>query len=584
MELNPQTIEYIKNKVSILDVIAPYVSITKKGNRYFACCPFHNEKTPSFTIDIVRNRFHCFGCGASGDSINFLMEYNSLSFVDAVKELANKASVEITISKQNSEKHKQKKQEQESLFSIMECAKNFFMQSLQKDSNALAYVKSRFLSSEHIKNFELGYSPNGFDVVFNYLTSKGFSKQGILKCGLAVEKNGKVYDMFRNRIMFPINNVHGKTIAFGARSFDGSNPKYLNSKETPLFAKKENLYGIYNVLKSGSKFSKNSIIVAEGYLDVIKLHKYGFNNALAPLGTALTESHINVLKRFSKNHLLCFDGDNAGLNAGLKTALMYLKQSSLGLSPRFIILPNKQDPDDFLEQQGSEKFEELIKESYSLFEFLWYNASLGKNLNNPDDLIFIERNLKQYFKDIDDFDVKKIYLSELESRIRKISFKKTTGKKAKQIELVKALNNATNTQDVIKEKILLAYLLKHTYLIDEHSETLCRIKFEDKIIEKIFHDILSIDFEACTSIEECFADKDYFSFLKSNILCSDILALEPQIEGDYEAVSNAFDGLLKNFIAKEIDKEINLVYSEFLKEDLASGNYSRLVNLKKLQK
>ncbi len=588
MELNPQTIEYIKNKVSILDVISPYVSVTKKGNRHVACCPFHNEKTPSFSIDLMKNIYHCFGCGVHGDAISFLMEYSNLSFVDAVKELASKAGVEITISRQNSQKYEQKKQEKNNLFSVMESALDFFCNNLQKNENALSYVKSRKLSEKEIKDFEIGYSLDSFSALFSHLTNKGFSKESIIKCGLAIEKNGNVFDMFRNRIMFPIKNIQGKVIAFGGRSFDGQEPKYINSKETPLFSKKEILYGLFNAIKSGSKFKKDYVLVAEGYLDVIKLHKYDFKNAVAPLGTALTEQHIEVLSRFSPNHMLCFDGDKAGFNAALKTALIYLKNTHLQVNARFILLPQGQDPDDFLESKGGEAFDKLVANSDTLFEFLWNSAVLNKDLENPDTLVYVNKKLKEYFANIQNASVKQIYTNELEKRTKyrrrnRRGYNNNSFGKVSLSQVIKELNTAKESQETMKEKILLAYLLKQPYLVDEYNDTLCRIEIKDSTHQEIFGDLLSVSLEdgEDLNIEELFKDKEYYVYLIQKVLSSYVLSMEPQILGkDTEEVKESFEGLIESFNSKAFDEDVKLAYEDFKNKDLKSNAYSRLVNLK----
>ena len=343
----------LRAKVSIVDVVGSKVKLVRKGREYQACCPFHNEKTPSFTVNEAKGFYHCFGCGAHGDIIKFEMEANNLPFMDAIRKLADKAGLQVPqISKESHEEAVKRN----SLYDIMEMACRFFEKSLllPEGQRAMDYFHHRGFEEDIITKFRLGYAPNN-NGLKALLASKGVSEHDMAELGLIAipeDKSRRSHDFFRDRVMIPIMDKAGRVIAFGGRIMGDGQPKYLNSPETPLFNKRRVLYNLNNARDRA--FAARNIIVCEGYMDVIALDKYGFGYAVAPLGTALTEDQISEAWKVCPEPTLCFDGDGAGIRAAIRSIDRGLPILKAGYSLKYVFLPDKMDPDEFLKARGKE--------------------------------------------------------------------------------------------------------------------------------------------------------------------------------------------------------------------------------------
>ncbi len=359
--MDERVLEEVKARFDILDVISDYVELRRAGQNYKGLCPFHSEKTPSFMVSPDKQRFHCFGCGAGGDIISFVMKYENLTFQESLKLLAGKAGINLkeyrSWSVGDSERGR--------LLEIHSIAADVFRRNLARSNTASSYVKKRGLTEETVGLFSLGYALRDWHYLSNYLKEKGFPMNAILQSGVASSGEKGIYDTFRDRIIFPICNVDGDIIAFGGRVMDDSLPKYLNSPESAIFKKGETLYGL-NMAKEGIR-KRGYAIIAEGYLDVIVSRQHGFDNTVAPLGTALTQAHLRKLKRFTKKAVLVFDGDDAGKSAARRSLPILLEQ---GFLPKILLLPEKDDPDSFLRKHGDAKFSELIAGAASPVEFI----------------------------------------------------------------------------------------------------------------------------------------------------------------------------------------------------------------------
>ncbi|MEW6599663.1 MAG: DNA primase [Nitrospirota bacterium] len=354
------TLEEIKDRIEIVDLVQDYVQLKKAGQNWKGLCPFHAEKTPSFTVSPVKQIFHCFGCGSGGDIFTFLARIENLSFPEALKVLAKRAGVTL----KTSPKEAAESGEKEPLFNMNREAAWFFQQNLPKNTQAAGYLESRGISDEVRKQFVLGYSLNSWNGLLNFLARKGYKPDMVRKAGLATQGPKGVYDVFRNRIMFPIYDLKGDVIAFGGRAIDNSEPKYLNSPETPVFNKRKVLYG----LDRAKDTVKNTgqVLLMEGYLDVITAHTFGFTNAVAPLGTACTPEHGKLIKRFAEEVIIVFDSDEAG-NKAAKNAVGILLES--GLNVKVLSIPGNEDPDSFLRKKGKEAFQTLVANPLSVIEF-----------------------------------------------------------------------------------------------------------------------------------------------------------------------------------------------------------------------
>lgn len=359
-----ELVEEIRSGNDIVDVISGYVRLTKKGSTYFGLCPFHNEKTPSFSVSPNKQMYYCFGCGAGGNVITFLMEYENYTFPEALEVLANRIGIELPKQEMTAEQRKASDKRARLLEVNKEAAKYFYtLLRSERGTRAHEYFRNRGLSEETIKKFGLGYSDKYSDDLYRYLRSKGYEDELLKDSGLiSIDEKRGGHDKFWNRAMFPIMDVRGKVIGFGGRVMGDGEPKYLNSPETMIFDKSRNLYGL-NIARTTKK---NQILLCEGYMDVIALHQAGFDNAVAALGTAFTVGHANLLRRYTKEVYLTFDSDGAGIRAA-KRAIPILKEA--GITAKVINMQPYKDPDEFIKALGAEAYEERIKNAESSFMF-----------------------------------------------------------------------------------------------------------------------------------------------------------------------------------------------------------------------
>lgn len=359
-----ELVEEIRSGNDIVDVISGYVRLTKKGSTYFGLCPFHNEKTPSFSVSPNKQMYYCFGCGAGGNVITFLMEYENYTFPEALEVLANRIGIELPKQEMTAEQRKASDKRARLLEVNKEAAKYFYtLLRSERGTRAHEYFRNRGLSEETIKKFGLGYSDKYSDDLYRYLRSKGYEDELLKDSGLiSIDEKRGGHDKFWNRAMFPIMDVRGKVIGFGGRVMGDGEPKYLNSPETMIFDKSRNLYGL-NLARTTKK---NQILLCEGYMDVIALHQAGFDNAVAALGTAFTVGHANLLRRYTKEVYLTFDSDGAGIRAA-KRAIPILKEA--GIAAKVINMQPYKDPDEFIKALGAEEYEERIKNAESSFMF-----------------------------------------------------------------------------------------------------------------------------------------------------------------------------------------------------------------------
>ena len=379
MYYSEDLIEEVRMKNDIVDVISGYVRLQKKGSSYFGLCPFHNEKSPSFSVSRSKQMYYCFGCGAGGNVFTFLMEYENLSFVEAVQLLADRAGVELP-KMEYSKEAKERADLKTTLLEINKAAAQYFYVQLKSEQGRIGYeyLKKRELSDETIKAFGLGYSNKYSDDLYRYLRSKGYSEDLIRQAGLIStdEKHG-VYDKFWNRVMFPIMDVNSRVIGFGGRVMGEAKPKYLNSPETPVFDKSRNLYGLNRARSSRKPY----FLLCEGYMDVIALHQAGFTNAVASLGTALTPGHASLIKRYVREVYLTYDSDEAGTRAALR-GVPILKDA--GISAKVIRMDPYKDPDEFIKNLGAEEFERRIADARNGFLFSLEILERDYDMNSPE--------------------------------------------------------------------------------------------------------------------------------------------------------------------------------------------------------
>lgn len=376
--INDNVLDEIRDRADIIDLIGEYVDLKRSGSNYMGLCPFHSEKTPSFSVSPSKSIFKCFGCGVGGDVITFVMKKENLTFPEAVEFLADKYNVRLEVYK---DENKEAREKRNRLYEINREAGLHFLKNYQTSQKTQEYLKNRMLSDKTIRSYGIGYAKDSWTDLYDHLTKKGYKEEELLELNLiSKSKNGNYIDRFRDRVMFPIINRNNRIIGFGARAFGDIKPKYLNSRETPIFHKGSNVFNI-NIISRES--SRERIILVEGYMDVISLYNSGINYSVASLGTSLTIDQANIIKKMAKDIYICYDSDNAGINATSRAIDIFLQAS---VKPKIIELEAGLDPDDFIKKYGLEGFENKIKSAISYIEFKIKKLKENFNLEDSEGL------------------------------------------------------------------------------------------------------------------------------------------------------------------------------------------------------
>ena len=506
-------IDELRAKVSIVDVVGAKVKLVRKGREYQACCPFHNEKTPSFTVNEAKGFYHCFGCGAHGDIVKFEMEANGLPFLEALKKLADKAGLEMP--KLSHEKSAQA-EERKNLYEIMEMAVQYFERCLRlpEGRHGLEYFYNRGFDDAILSKFRLGYAPanNGLKA---WLASKGVSEHEMMELGLAAmssrEGSNRVFDFFRDRVIIPIFDKANRPIAFGGRVMNDGQPKYLNSPETPIFNKRHVLYNLNNAREKG--YEAKNIIVCEGYMDVIALSKYGFEYAVAPLGTALTEDQIAEAWKVCNEPTLCFDGDGAGIKAAIRSVDRALPILKPGYSLKYVFLPDKQDPDEFLKDKGHDAFAEYLQNTMPLVDLLWKKNTENVPSATPEQKALIEKNIFEEVAKITDEQIKGYYQQAMKERVynelgrgawkqsyaKNKNFTPRNGKRngadVAQGVRVEVVRPKTSLDELVV-KFILSAMLYYPELVGEFEEKMSMFAMPSSEWQKLFEVMTSVYVDA----------------------------------------------------------------------------------------
>ena len=432
MRFPPSFLDEIRDRVPISAVIGQRVTWDKRKTNtsrgdWWACCPFHGEKSPSFHCEDRKSRYHCFGCGVSGDHFKFLTELDGLSFPEAVERVAEMAGVPMPARDEQAER---RERQRATLTDVMEMATAFFQEQLQSaaGAKARAYLRERGMTSVTQQTFRLGYAPDSRNALKEHLAAKGATREQIEACGLVVHGPDipVSYDRFRDRVMFPIEDSRGRVIAFGGRALSKDVPaKYLNSNDTELFHKGNVLYNFARARKALAK--AGTVIAVEGYMDVIALAQAGFDNAVAPLGTALTENQLELLWRMSGEPVLCFDGDQAGLKAAWRAADLALPMIEAGKTLRFALLPEGQDPDDLVRGSGPDAFRDVLGQARPLAELLWLRETAGGVFDTPERRAELEKSLRELTGRIRDESVRRHYQQDMRDRVQTFFGRQNSG-------------------------------------------------------------------------------------------------------------------------------------------------------------
>ena len=477
-------IDSLLEKANIADIIGGYIKLEKKGNDYWAKCPFHNEKTSSFSVSENKQFFHCFGCGAHGNAIGFVMEHTNKTYPEAIETIANSLGIEIPRNKESNKQYEIKKTIQESL----EDAKNLYEENLKNSNVAITYLKNRNISGATAKLFGIGYAENDFQNLHKNLGEK-YTASNLLDAGLIVKKEKNTYDKFRGRVMFPISDMSGKVIAFGGRNIIENAKvevaKYMNSPETVLFSKKRVLYNLNLARKD--KYSKESIFIVEGYMDVVALHQAEIKNVVATLGTAVSKDNLEQCFKYTKEIICCFDGDKAGEKAAWKGVENIMSVIKDGDEINFVFLPENNDPDDIVNKGGKELWQKLVKSKISIEDFIYKKFSKDLNLNTVAGKTQYLQKVEELLKPLKAPIMKKMLIESLNEKIG-AKYASETTKIVSKKKVKKNFNASSPLQKAIL--ILLHYpnikidqnLLKDSRISDNQGVIL--IKSIMKNIEK----------------------------------------------------------------------------------------------------
>jgi DNA primase len=416
MAFPPQFLDELRARVPLASVVGRRTKLIRKGREFHGLCPFHNEKTPSFTVNEDKGFFHCFGCGAHGDAIGFEMRTGNLSFTEAVEKLASEAGIDVP---KATPEERVREAQRASLHDALEAACVFFEKHLRSvgGRDGLAYLKNRGLTDATIARFRLGWAPDSRDALKSALMNAHCPESLLIEAGLLKKpESGGTYDYFRGRVMFPITDRRGRVVAFGARTMGDGQPKYLNSPETPLFHKGGTLYGLAHAREQARAI--NTVVVAEGYMDVIALHQAGFAYAVAPLGTAVTEQQIEELWRLAPEPILCLDGDSAGQRAMVRAADRAFPILKPGCSLRFAVLPASEDPDSLIKARGAAAMQAVLDDARPLVEVVWRVATEGRPLDTPERRAALEKELTEKAQSIADETVRWQYLAAFRQKLK----------------------------------------------------------------------------------------------------------------------------------------------------------------------
>lgn len=491
MYYSDEIIEEVRSRNDIVDVISTYVKLQKKGSSYFGLCPFHNEKSPSFSVSRQKQMYYCFGCGAGGNVFTFLMEYENYTFVEALKYLADRAGVDLP-EEEYSREEKERADTRAVLLEINKLAAQYYYVQLMSSQGAVGmeYFKKRELSDETIKAFGLGYSNKYSDDLYRYLKSKGYKDDMIAKAGLITidEKHG-VYDKFWNRVMFPIMDVNSRVIGFGGRVMGDAKPKYLNSPETMIFDKSRNLYG----LNRARRTKKPYFLLCEGYMDVISLHQAGFTNAVASLGTALTPGHASLIKRYVQEVYLTYDSDGAGTKAALR-AMPILKEA--GITAKIIRMEPYKDPDEFIKNLGAEAFEQRIASARNVFMYSLEVLEKEYDMNSPEGKTEFMKETARRLTEFEEEIERNNYI-EAVAKSYHVGFedlRKLVARMAVQTGLAKpavkpreTLNRKKNKEDgiLVSQKILLTWLIESEDIFRQIEKYITPDDFSGELYRKV---------------------------------------------------------------------------------------------------
>ena len=557
-----EVINDVRQSNDIVDVISQYVHLKRSGRNFFGLCPFHNEKSPSFSVSPDKQIFHCFGCGVGGNVFSFITQIEGINFVEAVQMLAERANIQLPTLQDNGDS--QREELKAKVYKVNEFTAEFYHQNLYKPQAKIAqeYVKKRQLSNETLKSFKIGFSGK-FDELYQELKKQGFGEREILESGL-VNKNdrGQYIDRYRNRLMFPICDARGKVIAFGGRVLDDSKPKYINSPENVVYSKGRNLFGL-NVAKKGDL---KRILIVEGYMDVISLHQRGITNVVAPLGTALTEQQGWLLRKNSEQIILSFDSDEAGLKAKLR-ALDILQ--NMGCDLRILQMEGAKDPDEYIIKYGNARFNNLVDKALSIIEFKVKILKKDLNLENTNDKIKFLNEIAKLISNVNNTIEREVY-------IEKIAKEYDISKEAIYAEVNKLTYKNVKTEKVLeKPKPVVTHIKREEKVISEavkrrENTVIALLLMGDLNIFEILRQNIKVE-NFQDEVNKKIAQKLYEEFEKGN---SNINAIIDNLEQDEQNQITMI--MSEDYEITDIEKAIDDVVQAYEREKLNTRKFEIL--------
>lgn len=583
MPLYPEYIlREVADKNDIREVVSGYVTLKKTGSSYVGLCPFHNEKTPSFSVSPQKGVFHCFGCGEGGNVIHFLMKIENIPFTEAVEKLAQRAGIALPqADAKDSAKYAEQARRREIIYEINKAAAQFFYENLKGAKSAVDYLKSRFLDGAAAKRFFLGYSKDSWDALFNYLKECGYKESDILSAGLIkLSENGKYYDAFRNRVMFPIFDTRDRIIGFGGRVLDNSKPKYLNSPDSPVFNKSKNLY----FLNAARKTKSDYVILVEGYMDVISLAVNGYLNAVATLGTALTSQQAKLLAHDFKEVVICYDSDEAGRKATAR-AVTILRETEIKIS--VLNLKEKKDPDEYINAYGKTRFDNCILKRKPDMTYLMDRFELKYDVTKNDEKISFVSEMLEYLKLIKSSVELDVYIEELSDRtgvsanaiysqlgVVKAQGAKTPPSRGGDITVSNASGPVSSADAALNRtrELLLGLLISDKSIYIKNKQLIAKSLFESEVHKKLLTYIMAYyDIDKSIEVSEVMG---YFQTEEEISEVSRILSLDNKTDDPDRAFHD---------YVKIINERMNRQNIMKLLGDKTPGNLERLNKIIKNQ-
>ncbi|MBQ6992333.1 MAG: DNA primase [Clostridia bacterium] len=572
-----ELIEDIRANNDIVDVISQYVTLKRSGRSYFGLCPFHKEKTPSFSVSVDKQIFHCFGCGAGGNVIHFIQKIENIDFKESIELLAERAGIVLPTETGSSDDKKQRLKEK--IYDINQQVAMFYHENLYKPTAKLGqeYVKKRKLDNKALKNFLIGYADSN-NSVYKFLKEKGFSEEEILESRLVNKtEKGIFIDRYRNRLIFPIQDVRGRVVAFGGRVLDNSLPKYINSPENLVYNKSRTLYGL-NVAKNSKK---REMIMVEGYMDTVSLHQRGIDNVVASCGTALTEAQGRMLKKYCDKVIISYDSDTAGQNATLR-GLEILK--NLGCDVRILQMEGAKDPDEFVIKYGAGKFNLLIEKAISLIEFRVKVLKNNVNLDNANDKIKFLKEIAKILSTVDNKIEQEIYLVQIAetyniskeaiyAEINKLNYNKNVGQKVlERPKVVKKVEKKVEPSNKREELIILLLLNGQMEIFNQIKQKISpqefKIEVNKRIVETLYKKYEEEKQDITNVLDLFIEDEEAISMLTK------IMSSNDEIKNDKKAV----DDVINSYIKEKLTNRKNEIIYNLNNSDVSNFDSKELEN------